>query len=114
MRRRAEALAGSIANADDMLESIAQGVPVEGMESLIPALIDDVMPVYTLFPRDAVIMFSDVERLKRAAQDLAKTADEFMAAGWHAAAGGQGEGPPVKVYSATDFDEDPQYPPDDP
>lgn len=107
VRRRAEALAGSIPNADDMLESIARGVPVEGMESLIPALIDDMMPVYSLFPKDAVIMFSDVERLKRAAQDLAKTADEFMAAGWHAAAGGQGAGAPISFDKSSfmDFDE---------
>lgn len=33
VRTRAKALVGSIPNAEDMLESIANAIPVEGMES---------------------------------------------------------------------------------
>lgn len=36
VRTRAKALVGSIPNAEDMLESIANAIPVEGMESLLP------------------------------------------------------------------------------
>ena len=39
IRQRAKSLIGSIPNAEDMLESIANAIPVEGMESLLPALV---------------------------------------------------------------------------
>ncbi len=90
---RAKSLIGKIPNADDMLESISQAIPVEGMESLIPALIDDVIPVYSLFDKRSVILLSDMERLRRAAEDLTTTANEFLAASWHVAASGQGGAP---------------------
>lgn len=104
VRRRAAALVGSIPNADDMLESISQGIPVEGMESLIPALIDDVMPVYSLFDPRAVIMFCDMERLRRGADDLTKTANEFLAASWHVAASGHGAGAPISFDKSNFLD----------
>lgn len=94
VRQRAHDLIGHIANADDMLESIAQGIPVEGMESLIPALCDDVMPVYKLFEKNTLVLVHDEERVRRAAEDLLTTAQEFLAASWHVAAtGGQSEVP---------------------
>ena len=37
VRDRAKRLIGQIPNADDMLESIANAIPIEGMESLMPA-----------------------------------------------------------------------------
>ena len=45
VRARAKSLIGSIPNAEDMLESIANAIPVEGMESLMPALVTDMEPV---------------------------------------------------------------------
>ncbi|HAK71342.1 MAG TPA: transcription-repair coupling factor, partial [Bifidobacterium sp.] len=92
VRARAKSLIGSIPNAEDMLESIANAIPVEGMESLLPALIDDMEPVRGMLPEDALIMLSDPEKLRRAADDLAKTANEFLAASWHVAASGHGAG----------------------
>ena len=54
---------GQIANADDLLESIANAIPQEGMESLIPALVDDLEPVSSMLPRDCIVMLFDPERL---------------------------------------------------
>ena len=50
VRKRAKSLIGSIPNAEDMLESIANAIPVEGMESLLPALVDDMEPVQGMLP----------------------------------------------------------------
>ena len=107
VRERAKSLIGSIPNADDMLESIANAVPVEGMESLMPALIDDMEPVSGMLPGDAVILLSDSEKLRRSAEDLAKTANEFLAASWHVAASGHGAGAPITFDQASfiDYDE---------
>lgn len=107
VRSRAKSLIGKIPNADDMLQSIADAIPLEGMESLIPALIDDMQPVAGMLPADAVVMLSDPEKLRRAAADLAKTANEFLAASWHVAASGHGAGAPISFDQASflDFDE---------
>ncbi len=132
VRARAKSLVGSIANADDMLESIANAVPVEGMESLLPVLVDDMEPVSSLLPSRALVMLFDPDRLRRAAADLTATANEFLAASWHVAASGHGSGAPLSfdrasfldvdeiisslelsmrpVWSVTDFSVDPQKP----
>ena len=56
IRQRAKSLIGSIPNAEDMLESIANAIPVEGMESLLPALVDDMEPVQGMLPKHALVM----------------------------------------------------------
>lgn len=61
VRKRAKSLIGSIPNAEDMLESIANAIPVEGMESLLPALVDDMEPVQGMLPKHALVMLSDPE-----------------------------------------------------
>ena len=106
VRTRAKSLIGSIPNAEDMLESIANAIPVEGMESLMPALVDDMEPVAGMIDPHAVILLSDPEKLRRAAADLMKTANEFLAASWHVAASGHG-GAPISFDEASflDFDE---------
>jgi transcription-repair coupling factor (superfamily II helicase) len=38
-----------------MLAKIAEGIPVEGMESLAPALVDRLVPVTHYLPREAAI-----------------------------------------------------------
>jgi transcription-repair coupling factor (superfamily II helicase) len=107
VRERAKSLIGRIPNADDMLESIANAIPVEGMESLMPALIDDMEPVAGLLPDNALMLLSDPEKLRRAAEDLTKTANEFLAASWHVAAAGHGAGAPISFEQASflDYDE---------
>lgn len=104
VRARAKALIGSIPNAEDMLDSIASGIPVEGMESLMPALVDDMESVVSLLPAKSFVMLSDPEKLRRAADDLTKTANEFLAASWHVAASGHGAGAPISFDSASFLD----------
>ncbi|KAA8821665.1 transcription-repair coupling factor [Bifidobacterium vespertilionis] len=104
IRKRAKALIGSIPNAEDMLESIANAIPVEGMESLLPALVDHLEPVSGMLPRHAVVMLADPEKLRRSAEDLAKTANEFLAASWHVAASGHGAGAPISFDEASFLD----------
>ena len=104
IRQRAKSLIGSIPNAEDMLGSIANAIPVEGMESLLPALVDDMEPVQGMLPKHALVMLSDPEKLRRAADDLAKTANEFLAASWHVAASGHGAGAPITFDQANFYD----------
>ena len=104
VRARAKALVGSIPKAEDMLESIANAIPVEGMESLMPALVDHLEPVGSMLPKHAVILMSDPEKLRRSAEDLAKTANEFLAASWHVAASGHGAGAPISFDEASFLD----------
>ncbi|RFD80049.1 transcription-repair coupling factor [Gardnerella vaginalis] len=105
--QRARSLIGSIPNADDMLQSLANSIPVEGMESLIPALVDRMQSVQSMLPKHAVIMLSDPEKCRRAAEDVTATANEFLAASWHVAASGHGAGAPITFDQANflDFDE---------
>lgn len=95
LRERAKQLIGTIPNADDMLESIAQAIPVEGMESLMPALVDDMESIIPMLPAHAVVMLSDPEKLRRSVDDLVKTANEFLATSWSVAASGHGSGAPI-------------------
>ena len=104
IQKRAKSLIGKIPNAQDMLESIANAIPVEGMESLIPALVDNMEPVENLLDKNAIILVSDLEKCKRAANDLVKTANEFLAASWHVAASGKGAGAPITFDKASFLD----------
>lgn len=104
IQKRAKSLIGKIPNAQDMLESIANAIPVEGMESLIPALVDNMEPVENLLDKNAIILVSDLEKCKRAANDLVKTANEFLAASWHVAASGKGSGAPITFDKASFLD----------
>lgn len=100
VRQRAHDLIGQIDNADDMLESISQAIPVEGMESLIPVLVDDMQSVASMLPESSIVMLADPPKLERAAHDLVTTANEFLAASWHVAASGQGAGAPLSFDTA--------------
>ncbi|NEG69332.1 transcription-repair coupling factor [Bifidobacterium choloepi] len=104
VRNRAKALAGRIPNADDMLASIADGIPVEGMEALMPVLVDEMEPVTTMLPKDAVVMLCDPEKLRRSVDDLVKTSNEFLATSWHVAASGHGAGAPISFDRANFYD----------
>lgn len=57
-----------------------------------------------MLPKHAVILLSDPEKLRRSAEDLAKTANEFLAASWHVAASGHGAGAPISFDEASFLD----------
>ncbi|WP_298459527.1 transcription-repair coupling factor [uncultured Cellulomonas sp.] len=90
VRARAAELAEQLPGAAEMLDRLAQGIAVEGMESLAPALVDSMVPVLELVRADALLVVADPERVRRRAHDLVATTEEFLAAAWtSAAAGGQ-------------------------
>lgn len=95
LRERARTLIGSIMNADEMLQSIANSIPVEGMESLMPVLVDQMQPVSSMLPQDAIVMLSEPEKIRRAVDDLTVTANEFLATSWHVAASGHSNDTPL-------------------
>ena len=72
----------------EMLDKMAEGHAVEGMESLAPALVDDMELLVDLLPTDATVLVCDPERVRARAHDLVATSQEFLQASWAAAAGG--------------------------
>ncbi|MEV4705776.1 transcription-repair coupling factor [Actinoplanes sp. NPDC049316] len=101
VRARAAELAQEHPELAEILDKLAEGIPVEGMESLAPALLQgtgsmelliDCMPVGTH------VLLCDPERIRTRAHDLTRTSDEFLEASWAAAAvGGQA---PIDVGAA--------------
>ncbi|MET0787854.1 MAG: DEAD/DEAH box helicase, partial [Cellulomonas sp.] len=88
VRARASELIPQLPGATDMLDKLAQGIAVEGMESLAPALVDRMVPVLDLVPDDALMVMVDPERVRRRAHDLVATTQEFLEAAWTSAAAG--------------------------
>ena len=83
----------------ELTGKMAEGIAVEGMESLAPALVEDMELLVDLMPRDAAVLLMDPERARRRAEDLVATSEEFLSASWAVAAGG-GEAP-VDLQSAS-------------
>ncbi|MBD5786515.1 transcription-repair coupling factor [Cellulosimicrobium terreum] len=88
VRERAAALVEDLPGAVEMLDKLAAGVAVEGMESLAPVLVDRMVPVLELVPDDALLVVDDAERVRRRAHDLVATTEEFLAAAWTGAVAG--------------------------
>jgi transcription-repair coupling factor (superfamily II helicase) len=86
--RAAELAQTSSGGAAEMLEKLAHGVAVEGMESLAPALVQKMVPVADLLDPESLIVLGDPERIRRRAHDLVATTEEFLAAAWTGAAAG--------------------------
>ena len=73
----------------EMLDQLAAGIAVEGMEALIPALVRQSLVVLPqLLPAGTHVLLSDPERIRTRAADLIRTGSEFLAASWAAAATG--------------------------
>jgi transcription-repair coupling factor (superfamily II helicase) len=88
VRARAATLADQLPGAADLLEKLAQGIAVEGMESLAPALVDGMETLLDLLPQGSVLVACDPERVRTRAHDLTATSQEFLDAGWANAASG--------------------------
>ncbi|MBF5080375.1 transcription-repair coupling factor [Quadrisphaera sp. INWT6] len=90
VRARAAALKEQLPGAAEMLDKIAGGIAVEGMESLAPALVDGMQPLLDVLPAGTHVVLLDPERVRSRAHDLVATSEEFLAAAWaNAASGGQ-------------------------
>lgn len=92
VRARAAALGQAHPQLRELTEKLSEGIAVEGMESLTPALVDDMELLVDLLPAASTVLVLDPERVRSRAHDLVATADEFLAASWAAAASG-GESP---------------------
>ncbi|WP_255950404.1 transcription-repair coupling factor [Streptomyces odontomachi] len=92
VRTRAAELAECHPELGELLGKIAEGIAVEGMESLAPALVDDMELLLDVLPIGSMAMVCDPERVRTRAADLVATSQEFLQASWAASAGG-GEAP---------------------
>ncbi|MCA0144552.1 transcription-repair coupling factor [Blastococcus sp. LR1] len=88
VRARAATLAASHPGLIEVLGKLAEGIAVEGMESLTPALIGGAaMQLLTdLVPAGTHVLVADPERVRSRAADLVRTAEEFLDASWAMAA----------------------------
>ncbi|MEZ0091248.1 transcription-repair coupling factor [Streptacidiphilus sp. EB129] len=85
---RAAELAVAHPELADILDRIAQGIAVEGMESLAPVLVDDMELLVDVLPQGSIAVVCDPERVRTRAADLVATSEEFLHASWVAAASG--------------------------
>ncbi|WP_330458275.1 transcription-repair coupling factor [Streptomyces sp. NBC_00820] len=92
VRERARVLAEQHPELGELLGRIAEGIAVEGMESLAPVLVDDMELLLDVLPKGAMTVVCDPERVRTRASDLVATSQEFLQASWAATAGG-GEAP---------------------
>lgn len=88
VRQRAREMVHEFPNLSGMLEKISEGIPVEGMESLAPALLERLVPVTTYLPAGAAVAVVAPERVASRAVSLAETNREFLSAAWNAATAG--------------------------
>ncbi|MFF9481329.1 transcription-repair coupling factor [Streptomyces sp. NPDC014733] len=88
VRERAAALAEDHPELGELLGKIAEGIAVEGMESLAPVLVDDMELLLDVLPAGSMAVVCDPERVRTRAADLVATSQEFLQASWAASAGG--------------------------
>ena len=86
VRERARALAEDHPELGELLGKIAEGIAVEGMESLAPVLVDDMELLLDVLPEGAMAVVCDPERVRTRASDLVATSQEFLQASWAATA----------------------------
>ncbi|WP_019870878.1 transcription-repair coupling factor [Salinispora oceanensis] len=90
VRKRAAALAAEHPELAEILDRLAEGIPVEGMESLAPLLIgaDSMELLLDTMSTGTHVLLCDPERIRTRAHDLVRTSAEFLQASWAAAAVG--------------------------
>ena len=88
VRDRAKQLAAEHPELAEMLDRIADGQAVEGMEALSPVLVDGLRLVLHELPAGSHVLVCDPERVRTRASELVRTSEEFLDASWAAAAGG--------------------------
>lgn len=86
---RAAKLKNDFPGAAAMLEKIAGGIYVEGMESLTPLLVEEMTTLLELLPAGSLPLIFEPEKVRARAQDLLATNEEFLLAAWESASDGQ-------------------------
>ena len=95
VRERARGLLPRFPALGALLEKMSQGIPVEGMESLLPQLVPGLRPLTALLPPGGAVLVASPERVASRAVSLAETNREFLEAAWYAATAGADAPVPV-------------------
>ncbi len=88
VKQRARELQHEFPSLAGILAKVAEGIPVEGMESLAPVLADGLVAITDYLPAGAAIAVLSPERVATRAVSLAETNREFLHAAWNAATAG--------------------------
>ncbi|PID96387.1 MAG: transcription-repair coupling factor [Actinomycetales bacterium] len=88
VRQRAADLVDQLPGVADLLTKVSQGIAVDGMESLLPALVDGMETLLDVLPDASRMVVVEPERVRLRAHDLAATSEEFLDASWTNAAAG--------------------------
>ncbi|MDN3309787.1 transcription-repair coupling factor [Microbacterium oryzae] len=88
VRQRARELQHEYPGIAQMLERMGEGIPVEGMESLMPVLAGPLVALPSYLPRGAAVALVDPERAVSRSITLGETNREFLEAAWNAATSG--------------------------
>ena len=88
VRERAAGLESRFPGLRTMLEKMSAGIAVEGMESLLPAVADGILPIVDYLPPGTAVALVDPERAVTRAMTLGETNREFLEAAWTAATAG--------------------------
>jgi transcription-repair coupling factor (superfamily II helicase) len=88
VRERAAVAADQLPGVADLLTKVAEGIAVEGMESMAPVLVDGMEPLLDVLPEGCQVVVTDPERVRTRAYDLVATSAEFLQASWVNAAAG--------------------------
>lgn len=102
VRKRARKLTSSVNS--EILEKVAEGLQPDGMESLIPILVEDLGLISEFMPEKYETFFIEKERVIGRVADLIATNEEFREAAWSNAAVG-GKAPIESGSTYIDWDE---------
>ncbi|WP_433245627.1 transcription-repair coupling factor [Streptosporangium sp. CA-135522] len=90
VRERARELAERHPALAEILDQLAEGVPMEGMEAFAPVLAGEMDLLVDHLPAQAAVFVCDPERIRSRADELVRTSQEFLEASWiNAASGGE-------------------------
>ena len=88
----------------DMLAKLAEGIPVDGMEALLPLLrATELSTLSTHLPAGTPLLICDPEKVRSRAADLIKTGREFLEASWSTAAVGGDVPIDIEALGASGF-----------
>jgi transcription-repair coupling factor (superfamily II helicase) len=88
----------------DMLAKLAEGIPVDGMEALLPLLrTGELSTLSDHLPAGTPLLICDPEKVRTRAADLIKTGREFLEASWSTAAVGGDVPIDIEALGASGF-----------
>lgn len=88
IREKARAVGHKYPNAAELFELASEGIYAPGLESLSPLLVEGMVPLTSLLPKDSLFILDEPEQTRARSEDLISTAEEFLNAAWGSAADG--------------------------